>query len=274
MEIVKLVDFVKNWEIFEKIEGRFDQIVSDFDFWDTEGFVKINNILDFKKINKNKSTLFILDKLLVKNIEEFLEMKNVVILDLNFGINSFGNKISVCNFDIVELFDKNISVYEPVDLLSLIQYLDEDSNKYIRINDLDSPGDFLWWELLDIIPMDKKGISGSNFTIVTTGSMLSELVRTINIMNEHWLYVELFILNRLNFDLDNEMMEDVCRNQNIMFVLDLLNKDSYEKWIRNKFKWVSVKFLYPLYNNISTVLDEYKSEEAKFDAMWLVERLQ
>ena len=57
MEMVNLVDFVKSWEIFEKIEWYYDRIVSDFDFWDLEWFIKINNISDLNNIDKSKKNI-------------------------------------------------------------------------------------------------------------------------------------------------------------------------------------------------------------------------
>jgi hypothetical protein len=48
--------------------------------------VKIEKLLDFKNIDKSKTTLFILDKLLPENISEYFDMDNFAILDLNFGL--------------------------------------------------------------------------------------------------------------------------------------------------------------------------------------------
>ena len=52
METINLVEFIKDWYIFEKIEQEFEQIVSDFDFWKLENFVHIKSFTDFKIINQ------------------------------------------------------------------------------------------------------------------------------------------------------------------------------------------------------------------------------
>ena len=51
MEFVRLVDYVKEWELFEKIDWEYAQIVSDYDFNDVD-FVRINRISDLKKLRE------------------------------------------------------------------------------------------------------------------------------------------------------------------------------------------------------------------------------
>ncbi len=274
MDIVNLVEFVKTWELFEKIEWDFDQIVSDFDFWDLDKFFKINNVLDLDKIDKNKTTLFILDKLLPENIQDFFDIKNFCILDLNFGLWGCGNKIWMSKLDLWELMEKNIDIYEPFDLLSLLNDIEKNWNKYIRIDTKDLPWGFVDESENNIIFMDKHGLSGEAFCVVTTWSMLPEIVRTVNILNEAGLFVEVMVLNKLNFDLDNEMKEKFAHNKNMIFILDLLKSKKHEQLVKDKLEDINIKFLYPKYNNLSTVFDEYKAEETKFDAIWLVERLK
>jgi len=102
---------------------------------------------------------------------------------------------------------------------------------------------------------------------VTTGSMLPEIVRTVNILNDDGLFVDVFVLNKLNFDLDKKIKEKLSNTKNLVFISDLFNSDNYEKWIKTKIKGVNLKFVYPKYENLSTVLNEYKAEETKFDAL-------
>lgn len=280
MDIVKLVDFVKTGELFEKIEWDYEQIVSDFDFakieW-CEWFVKINKIWDLIKIDKSKLTLFILDELLPENISDYFDMAQFTILDLNFGLGAYWNNIWLSKLDLWDLIDKNISVYEPLDLISLFSDLEIDNKinkKYIRISDFDLPWNFVNGDVKDIVSMADSGLSGWAFTIVTTGTMLPEIVRVANILNENWLFVDVFVLNKLNFDLDEKMNALLTHNANIMFVLDLMNSDSYENWVNSKIKDVNIKFIYPNYNKLTTVFGEYKNEETFFDAEGLVNRLK
>ena len=44
MEFVWLVDYIKEWELFEKIDWEYEQIVSDYDFSDFDlwNFVRLN----------------------------------------------------------------------------------------------------------------------------------------------------------------------------------------------------------------------------------------
>ena len=70
MEFIRLVDYIKEWELFEKIDWEYEQIVSDYDFSDFDlwNFVRLKRISDVKKVDISKKTLFILDKLLLDNI--------------------------------------------------------------------------------------------------------------------------------------------------------------------------------------------------------------
>ena len=277
MDIVKLVDFVKNGELFEKIEWDYEQIVSDFDFGDVDWvdwFLKINQIWDLSKINKSKATLFILDKLLPENISEYFDMDQFTILDLNFGLSGYGNKLWLSKLDLWDLISQEISVYEPLDLISLLDDVELNNKKYIRINDSDLPGNFVNGDVKDIVSMSDSGLSGWAFTIITTWTMLPEIVRVAHILNGHGLFVDVFILNKLNFDLDEKMQALLTHNTNIMFVIDSMNFDSYENWINSKLKDVNVKVICPEYKNLTTVFDEYKNEETLFDAEGLVNRLK
>ncbi len=280
MDIVKLVDFVKSWELFEKIEWEYEQIVSDFDFLWVEWvswFVKIDKIWDFNQIDKTKTTLFVLDEILPENMSEYFGMNNFTILDMNFWLSWYGKTLWLSRLDLWDLIDKNISIYEPLDLISLFGDIELDkkiSKKYIRINDFDLPWDFVNWEAKDIISLSDSWLSGWSFTIVSTWAMLPEIVRVANILNEHWLFVDVFVLNKLDFDLDEKMQALLTHNTNIMFVLDLVNSDLYENWVNSILKDVNIKFIYPEYNKLTTVFDEYKNEETMFDAEGLVNRLK
>lgn len=287
MEIVKLVDFVKIWDFFEKIEWEYEQIISDFDFqWfdGVENFVKINIIWDFDNLDKNKTTLIVLDELILDNVIQLLDMENITILDMNFGLSGYGKKIWMSKIDLWDLIKKDISIYEPYDLVSMLDDIKCNGKKYLRINEFDMPWNFVDIDVNDILSLSDSGFSGGAFTIMTTGTMLSEIVRVAHILNEHWLFVDVFVLNRLDFDLDEKWESLLKHNRNIMFVLDSLNWDNYEKWICNKLKanidWsrlediFNIKFIYPEYNKLSTVFGEYKNEETFFDAVGLVNRLK
>ncbi len=263
MEMVNLVDFVKSWEIFEKIEWYYDRIVSDFDFWNLEWFIKINNISDLNNIDKSKKILFILDKLLYDNIVNFFDMKEICILDMNFWINSFGNKLSISNTDIVKLLDYNIDIYEPCDLISFLNYLELDGKCYVRINKNDLPLNFSDdSQVKDFIDMTSRWFDWESMTVVTTWSMLPEVIRTNHLLNENGIFPGIFILNKLNADLNDIDF----KSKNIVFIIDIFQSDFYELFINNKFKDFNIKFIYPNYSKITSILDEYRFQDLLFDA--------
>ncbi len=271
MEMVSLVDFVKSGEVFEKIEWIYDQIVSDFDFGNLEWFVKINNFLDFKRIDKSKKTLFILDKLLYENIDDFWDIKNFCILDMNFGISSFGNKISISNIEPTSVINQNIDIYEPCDLISFLHCLEFEGKNYIRINDYHLPLNFSDDnEVKEFVDLTNKWFDGDNLTLITTGSMLPEIVRTAHLLNENGLFPSIWVLNKLNIDLNSIDFG----SKNIVFVLDLIKSDLYERYIKDKLKNFNIKFIYPNYSKISTVLDEYRYQDVLFDSESLFELIK
>ncbi len=271
MEMVSLVDFVRSGEIFEKIEWIYDQIVSDFDFGNLEWFVKINNFLDFKKIDKSKKTLFILDKLLYNNIDDFWDIKGFCILDMNFGINSFGNKLGISKFEPVSLINQNINIYDPCDLMSFLYYLGLEGKNYIRINNYHLPLNFSDDnEVKEFVDLTNKWFDGDNLILITTWSMLPEIVRTAHLLNENGLLPSIWVLNKLNIDLNPVSFN----SKNIIFVIDLIKSDLYEKFIKDKLKNFNIKFIYSNYSKISTVLDEYRYQNVLFDSKSLFELIK
>jgi hypothetical protein len=269
MDIVRLVEYVREWEIFDKID--FDQIVSDYSFDDVDNisnFIKINNISDLIKVDKNKKTLFILDRLLIENISEYMDMGNISIIDLNAWLFSYGNKIGISKYDIVELFKLWFNVFEPLDLFSMLNFLDKTWKNYIRICDIDLPTNFVNSNYNEIISLDDKWFIG-NMTLVSTWMMFTEVVRLANLLNEQWIHVKIKILNKLNFD----DMTPLSNDENIVFILDLLNHTGYENYLKDKLKWKNLNFIYPSYHKLSTMLDEYKMEELEFDVESLTNKI-
>lgn len=270
MDIVRLVEYVKEWELFEKID--FDQIVSDFDFskYGVDWFIKISNYSDLEKVSKNQKTLFILDKLLPENLSDFFDMNNVFILDLNAWVFGYGKKLWISKIDVVNLIDKWFDVFEPLDLFSFLSCFDSSGKKYIRICDLDIPENFVNSKILDIVSLENHGFSDWNMSIVCSWMFLAEVVRLGNLLSEKWLPIKIFVLNKLNFD----FVWDLKNENNLIFILDHFNFDWYEKYVKSVLAWKNINFIYPKYENLSTILDDYKLEELEFDvigfakAMW------
>ena len=270
MDFVRLVDYVKGWELFEKID--FDQIVSDYDFsqFIVSWFVKIDNINDFSKVERNKKTLFILDKLLVDNISDFFDMSNISILDLNFWMFSYWKKIWVSNLDIFSLIEKWFSVFEPLDLFSFLYSLDLTWNNYIRVGNLDLPENFVWWNYSDIVSLESKWFDNGIISLVSTWQFLPEIVRLWNFLKEKWIQVDILILNNLNLN-DVSVLQN---NDNFIFVFDFINNKLYENYVKNKLKWnQNINFIYPDYSKLSTVFDDYKFEELEFNVENLANKM-
>lgn len=266
MDIVRFVEYIKEWELFDKID--FDQIVSDYDFG-VENVLYIRKISDLEKVQKGKKTLFILDKLLVENISDFFDMENISILDLNAWFFSYGNKIWISKYDIMDLVGKWFDVFEPIDLFSMLNILDKTGKNYIRISNVDLPTNFVDSKECDVVSLDNKWFNIGNMTLISTWIMFTETIRLWHLLNEQWIHVKIKILNKLNFDNINLLRDD----ENIVFILDLINYEWYEKYLKNILKWKHLNFIYPSYDKLSTMMDEYKMEELEFDVLNLANKL-
>ncbi|HRX64036.1 MAG TPA: hypothetical protein P5060_02935 [Candidatus Absconditabacterales bacterium] len=264
LNTIRLVDLVKDEGFLTKIYDNYDLVVSDFDFGGkVKNIVSIKDILD---LDRNKRILFVLDQLLIENILDNFDGKSFDILDMNFGVASVGQKIAISKIDIQEIIERGFDIYEPFDQATLLFDLSKKGNKYIRINNFYLPDDF-GVGTKDILSLAEKGIYGDDFTLVFTGSMLSESIRLTNLLNEKGLTVNIMILNKLNFDLLD------IEGEKIIFAIDQLNGKRYEDFVKSRLKGKNIKFLYPEYDSITTVFDEYQLEEAKFDAKGLFERM-
>ena len=262
MEFVRLVDYVKEWELFEKLEWEYDQIVSDYDFTDID-FVKIKKISDLKKVDLKKKTLFILDKLLIDNIFDVLwKIEKFAVIDMNFWITWYWKKIWHTKKVVHELLDLWIEIYEPYDLLSFILELSwNEGKKYFRITNLDLPENISNWERKTHLSLEWFWFNWWNVSIVTTWSMLAEIVRFWNLLKENWLSSEIIVLNKIH-DFDDEIF---WSKKILVFVIDWKSLD-YEKYLYDKCSTKNLKIIAPKYETISTILDEYILESAWFNA--------
>ncbi|HOG15335.1 MAG TPA: hypothetical protein PK674_01990 [Candidatus Absconditabacterales bacterium] len=271
METINLIEFIKNGEIFEKMDKGFEQIVSDFDFGKLENFVHIKSFTDFKIINQKKKTLFILDHLLLDNVIDYLkDITEYSILDLNFGSIGFSKKIGISQVGILQLVALGIEIYEPFDLSSFLSNLDSSRKKYFRINNFDLPENLRdIYDNTDMVSLEEYGFEGGNFAIITTGSMLIEVLRLGELLQADGLEFQIFILNRLD-KLESSTFGNI---KNLIFIFDGLNF-KYEYLIKKVFGDKNLKFITPKYNKLSTILDDYIMENLEFDAQSLKNRLK
>ena len=271
METINLIEFIKNWEIFEKMDKGFEHIVSDFDFWKLENFVHIKSFTDFKIMNQKKKTLFILDHLLLDNVIDYLkDITEYSILDLNFGSIGFSKKIWISQVGILQLVALWIEIYEPFDLSSFLSNLDSSRKKYFRINNFDLPENLRdIYDNTDMVSLEEYGFEGWNFAIITTWSMLIEVLRLGELLQADGLEFQIFILNRLD-KLESSTFWNI---KNLIFIFDGLNF-KYEYLIKKVFWDKNLKFITPKYNKLSTILDDYIMENLEFDAQSLKNRLK
>jgi len=249
----------------------FEQIVSDFDFWKLENFVHIKSFTDFKIINQKKKTLFILGHLLLDNVIDYLkDITEYSILDLNFGSIGFSKKIWISQVGILQLVALWIEIYEPFDLSSFLSNLDSSGKKYFRINNFDLPENLRdIYDNTDMVSLEEYGFEGWNFAIITTWSMLIEVLRLGELLQADGLEFQIFILNRLD-KLESSTFWNI---KNLIFIFDGLNF-KYEYLIRKVFWDKNLKFITPKYNKLSTILDDYIMENLEFDAQSLKNRLK
>jgi hypothetical protein len=268
-------------------ERKFD---SDLDFskfnikflnQDNDSFVRqINDCVD-----KYDNVLLILEESNSYDVLWSIKFKaNMTIINLYVGISWFGNKNKLDSNDIGYLLNLWFDVYEPWDSNNFLKILSSDGPKYIRLNNNDLPQNLLYFEefaiidqnlldLKDILPLVNNGYNWFDGTVLVTWSLLANTIQALRISMDHYgNSFDLFCISKLNFELSNELIDSLKKNDLVILVIDQSYPNWFQDFIKSKFKeWgyqsTRIKFIYPEYEKLNTILEEYKLEQVWLD--WL-----
>lgn len=235
--------------------------------------------------------LIILSQLPISFIQPLLDKyswtteKKITIINLYVGIGSFGRKISPELSEITS-FTYDIAKYEPLDLVNFFTILENTSfNKYIRIPHQHFPESIfsvedvaivdaqtLW--PIEVLSLTGYGYTGSDATIITTGTNFSTILQLGDLLQEQNFNTDIFVLSKITIDLTEEMKSSLHKTKKLIRIMDQL-PNQLKSFLSEQLhhlglKDISIQILSPSYEKLTTIFDEFSSEQAEFNAEGLV----
>lgn len=304
MWFYNLSSYVKNWLFLQDIKNNSNYKLVVFenkiDFIPEYLWFDIKFLLDsdenfIKQINgfikDYDNVLLVLDQSHSWEINDFLQLQNwkISILNLNTWIASIWNKSKIDFDDIYKFLSLWFEVYDPWDLQNLFHVLSKDANKYIRLNHNVLPDNIMYFEDFAIIDKDllwsKDILSFVNnwfawlqWTVISLWWLVPNVLQALQILQSNACTLDFFAISNLDFEIKWEILDSLSRNELAIFIIDQNFPNLYSDFLKDKLKkvWldsVRVKFIYPEYDNLNTILDDYKFEEVWFDWVNLAKKI-
>ncbi|MFZ2150512.1 MAG: hypothetical protein WAZ12_01800 [Candidatus Absconditicoccaceae bacterium] len=277
--------------VFErKFQSDLDVLKFNIKFLDQDddSFSKqINTYLD-----NYSDVLLILDESNSYDALGGLQLKgNLTIINLHVGISGLGNKNKLDGNDISYLLNLGFEVYEPRDMNNFTKILLTQGNKYLRLNNNDLPQNLMYFkdfaiidqkvlESKNMLSLVNNGFSGFDGAVVVSGSLLENAIQALRISSEnHGYSFDLFCMSNLDIGLDNDLIESLKKHGFLIIIVDQSYPNGYQDYIRLKFKEkghesVRIKFIYPEYDKLNTVMEEYKFEQVGLDGLSIANKIQ
>lgn len=254
-----------------KIVEMWDKL---FSFW---------NWLLSRNDSKNLKILLILNKF---NVYYYINLLNnfdwiIHIVNLWVWASWITKKHQIENMDISLLTNFSINVYEPYDKTSLLKFLMKKENIYVRISDKEYVENLFNTENNNIsewvIGLYEYWYSWDSWTIVFWWSMLKEFIQILNSSQENSQYFDAFILNKYNFEINDDFLDSIRKNEKLTFVIDW-SVWGYKNYIKAKLREkgiIDIKFsiITPNFDKLNCHLYEYNFENAEFDSQAIYEKI-
>ena len=282
---------------------NFDLIVSDINYTDCP-ILTINpenkpeniSLLDAWKdaISVSKHPLIILNELNLSFLEPIFEILNgkkyATIINIHAWLWSYGKKILPETNDLDDyICNLNFHSFEPIDLENMRNIFKQKQRQYIRllhkempdaIFDVDELGiiDASMLENLDSISLKTYGFAGNDGVILASGSLFATAIQTWEIIQEHNKQVSIFVLQKLNADWNDEIIENIKNSKKLFILVDHDNSEELRKWVESGLKNyglddIELNIIYPKYEKLTTILNEYQEEQSDFDPEKLSQRI-
>ena len=295
-EYIKSNMFIQNLrdELADR-DVNFDLIVSDLNYSDCP-ILTINpdnkpenvSLINARKdaISVSKHPLIILNELNLSFLEPIFELLNnkeyVTIINIHTWVWSYGKKISPETNDLDDyICNLNFHSFEPIDLENMRNIFKQNQRQYIRLLHKEMPDaifdvDELWiidasmLKNLDSISLKTYGFAGNDGVILATWSLFATAIQTWEIIQNHNKQISIFVLQKLNSDWTEEMIENIKNSKKLFILVDHNDSEGLRKRIENWMKnyWlndVELSIIYPKYEKLTTILNEYQEEQSDFD---------
>ena len=309
MSSLFLTEYVKSnmfiQDLREELADRdvnFDLVVSDLNYSDCP-ILSINpdnkpenvSLIDARKdaISVSKHPLIILNELNISFLEPIFDILNkkdyVTIINIHAWLWSYGKKISPETNDLDYICKLDFNTFEPIDLENMRNIFKQNQKQYIRllhkempdaIFDVDELGiiDASMLENLDSISLKTYGFAGNDGVILASGSLFATAIQTWEIIQEHNKQVSIFVLQKLNADWNDEIIENIKNSKKLFILVDHDNSEELRKWVESGLKNyglddIELNIIYPKYEKLTTILNEYQEEQSDFDPEKLSQRI-
>ncbi len=283
----------KNYDVLLIESSKHSVDVSSFEHSDIpvifldeeiEKWVSLSGVLTHY-FEMYKKPLVILDQASIDSIFGLLRMLSldVTIINLNVGLSGFGSKMRPSLIDISHMVDYCFDVYEPYDLASFLLVMQQKWRKYLRITNNVLLENLVSKKILTSVLKSKSLVTVDELTweaatVLFSGAYLWVGVQTWHVLQEMWVGVNILWLLDYNFAIDVSAKEKMQRTGKLIVALDQKPGTLYESFVKAKLfdAWlihVYVEFLYPRYEKLTTILDDYKLEQVQFDANHIAHRI-
>ncbi len=254
---------------------------------DSDSFSKqINTYLD-----DYSNILLILDESNSYDALWWLQIKwNLSIINLHVGISWLWNKNKLDWNDISYLLNLWFNVYEPRDMHNFLKIILSEWNKYLRLNNNDLPQNLMYFEDFAIVDQkifeskDMLSLVSSWFSwfdgaVLVGWSLLASAIQALRILSENnGQSFDLFCMSNLDFELQNDLIDSLKKHWLLIIIVDQSYPNWYQEYIRSKLKekWyesIRIKFIYPEYDKLNTVMEEYKFEQVWLDGITIANKI-
>ncbi|MDD3263037.1 MAG: hypothetical protein PHR61_04260 [Candidatus Absconditabacteria bacterium] len=275
-------DFLFNDNFISAAKENFENIVFESTFNDKE-----NDFLGAISYytRQEKKLLIVASKTPVDIIFPIIQSgkSKTTLINPSCGLLGFSNKGFWDVRDITKAKDFGLDVYEIAYQEQILDLFKKNqSSCYIRLNEHIPYKEQLPEvniESLGITSFQKHGYSGSNGTIICFGSLLIDVLYGAGFLQEQGHAVDVFVGSQLFFKIDNDLKESLQRTEKLIIIIDQHLGSLYESWIKATLfeiglSNVSIKFITPSYQSVSSVAIEYMYEQAKIDGFNITQRIK
>ena len=309
MSSLFLTEYIKSnmfiQELHKEIIDRdinFDLIISDIDY-DNCPILSITpknkpenvSLIDARKdaILVSKHPLIILNEInlyFLKPILELLDRKDyVTIINIHTWLWSYGKKLITETNDLDLINDLEFNKYEPIDLENMWNIFKQNEKQYIRLLHKEMPDaifnvdelgiiDASMLKNLDSISLKTYWFAWNDWVILTTWSLFATAIQTWELIQNHNKQISIFILQKLNSKRTEEMINNIKNSKKLFIIIDHNNSDALKNKIEKTLKKqnlndIQLNIIYPKYDNLTTIFNEYQEEQSNFNPEKLSERI-
>lgn len=273
-------DFLFTDTFIAAAKKRFDTILFESTFSEKEGSF-LGAVAHHTR--QQQKLLIVVSKTPIDIIFPLIQIGKAIttLINPSCWITGFANKWFWDMWDIAKARDFGLQVFEPLYQEQIIDFFEWTSSCYIRINEHISRKELLPAidDTSSCINFQKQGYSWSNWTILCCWSLLIDTLYGAGFLQEEWHAMDVFAITTLFFPLQKELKESIKRTENLIFVIDQHVWSLYEtrvktilseSWLTN----ISIRFITPHYQNISSLSTEYMYEQAEIDWINIAKRIR